>query len=100
MPPPNPTVVSISPADGASKVNRSQDIVLTFSEPMDSSSVANAFIAVPSITCTWTFSGNTATCAHSMLDAATEYSLALVVSAHSVRGPALATDFGAAFTTT
>jgi methionine-rich copper-binding protein CopC len=49
----------------------------TFSEPMDQTSVQNAFLSQPAISCAWSWSGNTATCKTGVLQQNTPYTVTI-----------------------
>ncbi|MCX6020925.1 MAG: Ig-like domain-containing protein, partial [Chloroflexi bacterium] len=60
-----PTVTATNPANTATGVPRSSNIVITFSESMTTGATQTAFSASPSITCVWTWNSPTnsiATC--------------------------------------
>jgi hypothetical protein len=94
-----PTLLSVSPANGNSNADPTADLVLTFSEPMDQTSVAAAFSASPGISCSWSSNGAVATCSHPQLAWATGYSLGMAATAQSTRGPALAAPYDWSITT-
>ena len=72
-----PTVVSST----ATVTDPSAKIALTFSEPMDQTSVQNAFLSQPGISCAWTWSGNTATCSTGALIQSTQYTVTIGIGA-------------------
>ncbi len=72
-----PTVVS----SNATVTDPTAKIALTFSEPMDQTSVQNAFLSQPPISCAWTWSGNTATCSTGALIQSTQYTVTIGIGA-------------------
>lgn len=52
-------------------------LIFTFSEPMDQTSVQNAFLSQPTLSCGWTWSGNTATCKTGALQQNTLYTVTI-----------------------
>jgi|GEM_PF-6125061 len=88
-----PTVVSVSPEDGASAVPISSRIVVGFSEPMDGPSVEAALSADPAIRGGLSWNGTFLTLSPDAgLESDTEYTLAVAGSARDLSGLGLDGD--------
>jgi serine protease AprX len=103
-----PAVSLVSPADGATSVDRSTNVTVTFSEPMDKASVQSAFSLTRTsdgspVSGTFSWSGNAMTFHPSAdLDATTQYTARVAGGAGGAKdtaGNALASDATTSFTT-
>lgn len=102
VPVPSLSVVSTTPDSGASGVAINSTIVIAFSAAMNETSVQNAFLASPTLTCAWTWSSDstTATCTPAAnLTANTLYTITIAATAQSSGGSALPTAYAFSFTT-
>ena len=99
-----PSVISTSPADGATDVVLNTKIAATFSEAMDSTTInASTFLVMQGTTQvsgTVSYTGTTATFAPtSALSSSTTYTVTLTTDAHSASGESLSTNSVWSFTT-
>lgn len=62
---------------GSTVTDPTATLSFTFSEPMDQTSVQNAFLSQPALSCGWTWSGNTATCKTGALQQDTLYTVTI-----------------------
>ncbi|MBB6099491.1 hypothetical protein HNR42_002941 [Deinobacterium chartae] len=107
-PPPDttpPTVLSIVPGDGTTGINKSADVVVTFSEKMDQASAQAAFQSanLPDGTFSWNAEGTVMTY-NPNADLAygptgTNYSLNITTAAKDLAGNALAASVSSSFRT-
>jgi hypothetical protein len=80
--------------------NLSGSFSFTFDEPMNQQSVQTAFLSQPTITCTWTWQGNTATCkVVGFLEQLTNYKISIGIGAKDTADNPLLAPFPANFTT-
>jgi len=98
---PAPTIISVFPGDGASNVDISSKIYVTFSEAMNETSVQNASSINPTITAgSYSWSGNTATATPiSDLASNTKYTCTVGTNAEDLVGNHLAVQYQWSFTT-
>ena len=101
-----PTVTSTTPASGAIAVSRSEPVLVTFSEPMTTSTLnTTTFTLVPTaggaaVAGTVTMTGNTASFAPSaQLAGLTRYTATVTTAAKDAAGNALAANYSWTFTT-
>lgn len=98
-----PTVISISPSDGASNVSLNPVITVTFSETMNAASITNGTLSVNGVTGNVSANGSVATFTPlSALTNSTGYTVTVLGGASGVKdaaGNPLAVDFTSSFTT-
>jgi hypothetical protein len=99
-----PTVISVSPLDGATSVGRNAGLAATFSEPMDPTTFTTATFTLEDgaadVTATVTYDGLTALFAPAgLLDADSVYHATIASSVTDVAGNAMAADYAWTFTT-
>ena len=95
-----PTLVTFTPTNNQFAVPYNSPITLSFSEPMNQSSVESAFLAQPSIKCVWTWtSPSNASCQPSgRLEQRGLYTIAIAITATDLAGNQLQTAYGFSFT--
>ncbi len=102
---PKPTVLSVTPADAATGVLRTADMVVTFDQSMNTSSVESAFSTSPTDTYTYvwsttTLSNDTVTISHtSTFPGHTLYTATISTGATNSMGGAIAAPYSWSFTT-
>jgi hypothetical protein len=99
-----PTVVSVTPVNGATNVANNTSIVVTFSEGMNQAGTAAAISLSPAVTCmggwTWNAAGTAATCVPTAdLPSTTLYTVGVSVAAKDLAGNAMAAPYSSNFTT-
>jgi hypothetical protein len=95
-----PTVVSTIPQDSATGVVLNANIVVTFSEPMDTASVHQAFTINPPLTGAFSWTDSTLTFnPDTNLDTNKLYAVTITTAAQDRAGNALASEYWFSFTT-
>lgn len=99
-----PTVVSATPQDGATNVSPNSAPSITFSEPMDVTSVAAGIVVEPADgACSWVMedSGTRALCTHPTVTFSpdTQYTISVTTAVTDVAGLPVAAPFSYSFTT-
>lgn len=96
-----PTVVSITPANGASAVSLKDSVLVTFSEPMDTASARAAFSLNPAVAGTFSWSGMTVLKfkPSQILAVRKAYAVAIGTGARDRNGVSMAAPFNSTFTT-
>ena len=97
-----PTVVSVTPADGATNVTTNASIVVTFSENVDggTTGLTSFFLTPdPGCLCITDVSGNVVTLTTQPLAAGTDYMVTVTTAVTDEAGNNLATQFTSTFTT-
>jgi hypothetical protein len=95
-----PTVLSISPADGATGIPTDTAVVITFSGPMDRASVERAFAIAPTVSGTFNWVDNRLTFTpDTNLSHSTTYTVTISTAAEDTAGTGLEALFEASFRT-
>ncbi len=93
-----PTVVSFSPTNGATGVATTAPVVITFSEPVDTSSLSYALPGATGTSYAWSVGDTVATISHDPFTSVTSYTVT-VTSVKDISGNTIATTPSATFTT-
>ncbi len=74
-------------------------IKLSFSEGMDQKSVQDSLLSAPTLSCTWVWQGNDATCSTGILEQLTTYTITLGITAKDTAGNPLQAPYQFTFET-
>ncbi len=100
-----PTITSTVPAHGATSVSTATDIVITFSQPMNTTSIQNALgmtKLTSNMTLSFSWNADNTTLTLTLgprLDPVTTYSVIIDTGARDANGTAIAGDYSFSFTT-